>query len=42
MKHISIVAMGPGNPSFLTFAAKQALEDAESIIGADRLLAELP
>ena len=42
MKHISIVAMGPGNPSFLTFAAKEALEDAEIIIGAKRLLTELP
>lgn len=42
MKHLSIVAMGPGNPSFLTFAAKEALEGAQVIIGAERLLAELP
>lgn len=42
MKKISIVGMGPGNPEFLTSAARQALVEADVVIGAERLLAQLP
>jgi precorrin-6Y C5,15-methyltransferase (decarboxylating) len=35
---VSLVGMGPGNPELLTAAARRALEEAQLLVGAPRLL----
>lgn len=42
MKRITLVGMGPGNPDLLTVGAKRKIEQADIIIGAERLLVDLP
>lgn len=41
-KPITIVGCGPGSPEYLTDAARQAVNKAEILIGANRLLALFP
>ncbi|MEW6356529.1 MAG: precorrin-6y C5,15-methyltransferase (decarboxylating) subunit CbiE [Planctomycetota bacterium] len=38
---ITIVSCGPGSPDYLTLAARRAIEDAEVLVGAKRLLDQL-
>lgn len=37
-RSVTIVGMGPGNPDLLAVAAKRAIEEADLIVGAQRLL----
>jgi len=39
---ITIVGCGPGSPDFLTPAARRAIENADVLVGARRLLDEFP
>ena len=39
---VTLVGVGPGAPESMTCAARAALEGADAIIGAERLLARLP
>ncbi len=41
MKHVEIVGMGPGEQAFLTFKAQRAIEEADLIVGASRLVESL-
>ncbi len=41
-KYIFIVGCGPGSPEFLTLAALNAIENAQVIVGAQRLLDLVP
>lgn len=42
MKRVDVVGFGPGNPLMLTLEALVALERADAIVGASRLLEALP
>ncbi len=42
MKSVKIVSMGPGDESLVTLEAKDALAEADLVIGARRLLESLP
>ena len=42
MRRVAIVSMGPGDPALATARAREALEGADIVIGAKRLLESLP
>lgn len=42
MRTLWLVGMGPGNPDYISPAARKALLSADALIGAERLLDQLP
>lgn len=42
MKQVVVLGLGPGNPDLLTLEAVQALQSADLVLGAQRLLESLP
>ena len=42
MRTLWLVGMGPGNPDYISPAARKALLSADVLIGAERLLDQLP